>query len=84
MISESKRMQYDLMARFTANMVAEIIAKRHNIDLNEAISRFSKSSIYERLLLSETELWLDNPSDIADMFDMENSGNGIDPSYYFK
>ena len=76
--------KYDLMARFTANTVAEIIAKRHGIELNEAISRFSKTSIYERLLLSETELWMDNPNDIADMYDMEISGKGIDPAYYFK
>jgi len=74
----------DLMARFTANMVAEILSKRHGIELNEAISRLSKSKTYERLLLSETELWLDNPHDIADMFDMENSDSGIDPAYYFK
>ena len=76
--------KYDLMARFTANMVAEIIAKRHGLELNEAISRFSKSVIYERLILSETELWMDNPNDIADMYDMECSGEGIDPAYYFK
>jgi|GEM_PF-6715512 len=76
--------KYDLMALFTVNMVAEILAKRHGIELNEAISRFSKSSIYERLILSETELWMDNPGDIADMYDMEIGGKGIDPAYYFK
>jgi len=76
--------KYDLMAKFTANMVAEILSKRHGLELNEAISRFSKSSIYERLILSETELWMDNPNDIADMYDMESRGEGIDPAYYFK
>jgi len=76
--------KYDLMAKFTANMVAEILAKRHGLELNEAISRFSKSGIYERLILSETELWMDNPNDIADMYDMESCGEEIDPAYYFK
>ena len=76
--------KYDLMAQFTANTVAEILAKRHNLELNAAISLFSKSSIYEKLIRSETELWMDNPNDIADMFDLENSGQEIDPAYYFK
>ena len=76
--------KYDLMARFTANMVAEIVAQRHGWALNEAISRFSKSKVYDTLIRSETELWMDNPSDIADMYDMENEGKGIDPAYYYK
>ena len=76
--------KYDLMARFTANTVVEILAKRHGLELNEALSRFSKSGIYERLLASETELWMDNPNDIADLYDMESSGKGVDPAYYFK
>jgi len=64
--------------------VAEILAHRHGLALNEAISSFSKSKIFETLIDSETELWMDNPSDIADMYDMETSGAGIDPAYYFK
>ena len=76
--------KYDLMARFTANMVAEIIAHRHGWVLNDAISRLTKSKTYDTLIRSETELWMDNPSDIADMFDMETAGIEIDPAYYFK
>ena len=76
--------KYDLMAQFTANSVAEILAIRHGWALNEAISRFSKSKIYETLIKSETELWMDNPYDIADMVDMETSGKGIDLAYFFK
>jgi len=76
--------KYDMAARLTANLVAEIIAKRHDVSLNEAISRFSKTKIYATLLESETELWIDNPSDIADMYDMESDGKEIDPAYYFK
>ena len=76
--------KYDLMARFTANMVAEILAQRHDWPLNEAISHFSKSKVYETLIQSETELWIDNPSDIADLFDTESNGEAIDPARYFK
>ena len=76
--------KFDLMARLTAHSVAEILAGRHGWSLNEAISRFSKSILYEILIQSETELWMDNPADIADMFDMETSDEGIDPAYYFK
>ena len=76
--------KYDLMAQYTANTVTEILAKRHGLELNEAISRFSKSSIYEKLISSETELWMDNPGDIADMYDMEDAGKEVDLAYYFK
>ena len=76
--------KYDLMVQFAANNVAEVIAHRHGLPLNEAISRFSKSSIYETLICSETELWMDNPSDIADMYDMEARGEKVDPTYYYK
>ena len=76
--------KYDLMAQFTANSVAEILADRHGWSQNEAISRFSKSKVYETLIKSETELWMDNPSDIADMADMEASGCEIDLAYFFK
>jgi len=76
--------KFDLMARFTAHAVAEIIAHRYKIPLNEAISLFTKSKVFELLINSETELWIDNPSDIADMFDMETNGDSIDPAYYFK
>ena len=52
----------DLAARLTVNIVAEIIAKRHDLSLNEALSRFSKTRMYETLINSDTELWMDNPS----------------------
>jgi len=76
--------KYDMTARLTINMVTEIIAKRHGLSLNDAISRFSKTNIYMILSDSKTELWMDNPSDIADMYDMEIQGIEIDPAYYFK
>jgi len=76
--------KFDLMARFTANAVTEIIAHRYAMPLNKAISLFSKSRVFELLINSKTELWIDNPSDIADMFDMETNGDPIDPAYYFK
>jgi len=76
--------KYDLMAQFTANMVAEILARRHGWELNTAISLFSKSDTYDTLIRSETGLWIDNPSDIADMYDMEIFDGVINQAYYFK
>jgi hypothetical protein len=76
--------KYELAARLTVNMVTEILSKRHGWLLNEALSRLSKTRVYDLLADYKTELWIDNPSDIADMFDLEYEGKKLPPDIYFK
>jgi len=69
--------RYDLAARLVADQVVEAIAEDHAWSLNEALSAFAKSPLYERLLDSTTDLWHHNPLDIALMFDYEWRGEEI-------
>jgi hypothetical protein len=69
--------RYKMAAKLVVNMVVEIVASRHSWNLNEAMSRFSKSHVYELLADTKTKLWMDNPSDIADLFDKEYAGEQL-------
>jgi hypothetical protein len=76
--------KYELAARLTANMVMESLAKRHDWSHNETLSRMSKANLYVLLTDSDTGLWMDNPSDIADMFDLEFQGKPLPHELFFK
>jgi hypothetical protein len=56
---------------------------RYGWSLNEALSELSKTRVYELLADSDTGLWTDNPSDIADIFDFEHAGEPVPPEIYF-
>jgi hypothetical protein len=81
MVTESK---YELAAKMVAKMVAEELADRNDLTLNEAISKLAKTNIYERLLDVSTKLWLDNPIDITNMAMYELRGEKIPVELYFK
>ncbi|MDR0825312.1 MAG: hypothetical protein LBN74_09480 [Prevotella sp.] len=76
--------KYELVAKMTAKLVAEELADKNLWTLNEAISKLTKTSIYERVLDIDTKLWMDNPRDIAEMVMCELRGEKIPPSYFFK
>jgi hypothetical protein len=76
--------KYDMAAKLTIQMVLEIMQKRHGWDMNQTISQCSKLQLYELLSDSDTEWWVDNPNDIADLFEKELNGQKLDPLDYFK
>jgi hypothetical protein len=67
-------MNHEIGAKITIQTVIEIMSTRHGWTINETISRLSKLSLYEKLCDPETSLWVDNPNDIADLFDKELNG----------
>jgi hypothetical protein len=73
-----------LAAQLVADQVVEILADKDSIPASQALSIFSKSALYARLLDPETELWHENPYDIAAMFEFESRGEDIPPEMYFK
>jgi hypothetical protein len=75
--------KYDMAAKLTIQMVLEIMQKRHGWDTNQTLSRISKCPLYETLSDSSTKLWMDNPHDIADMFDKVLSGKKLEPQDFF-
>jgi hypothetical protein len=76
--------KYDLAAQLTIQMVLEILENRHRWNTNAALSRISKYPLYETLSDSTTKLWMDNPHDIADLFDKILAGKELEPSDFFK
>jgi hypothetical protein len=75
--------KYDMAARLTVNMVVEELVRRHGWDANVALSKMSKTSLYERLVDSTTGLWKDNPLDLADLFDRLFNGEVLTASDFF-
>jgi hypothetical protein len=75
--------KYDMAAKLVANMVAEELAIRRTWSINEALSRMAKTDLYERLMDSETTLWMDNPLDIADLFEKVFDEEQLDAADYF-
>jgi hypothetical protein len=73
-----------MAAKMSAKMVAEELADRNGWSLNEAISKLTKTSIYERMLDVSTTLWMDNPRDIADMVEYELRGEDVPVDRFFK
>jgi hypothetical protein len=69
--------KYALAARISAQMVVEIMQDRHNWSQNEALSTLSKCRLFETLSDYRTKLWMDNPHDIADLFDKELAGEEL-------
>jgi len=67
-------MNHEIGAKITIQTVIEIMSARHGWTINETISRLSKLPLYEKLCDLETSLWVDNPNDIADLFDKELNG----------
>jgi hypothetical protein len=75
--------KYEMTAQLTANMVVEVLAERHAWSLNETLSKMSKTGLFERLLDPDTKLWMDNPLDIADLFDKLFEGRQLTLADYF-
>jgi hypothetical protein len=75
--------KYDMAAKLVANMVAEEIAARRVWSINDALSHMAKTELYERLMNSDTALWMDNPLDIADLFEKVLDGKQLDATDYF-
>jgi hypothetical protein len=76
--------KYALAARLTVNLVAESLMHRHAWDMNTALSKLSKTEIYERLIDHRTQLWTENPSDLATMVDLELDGKEVPAEMFFK
>lgn len=76
--------KYELAARMTIQMVLRIIEKRKGWTENEAVSRLSKCPLYARLGNVSTKLWMDNPIDLADMFERELRGEQLTLADFFK
>jgi hypothetical protein len=76
--------KYALAARMTVNMVVEVLAARHAWSANEALSHLSKTRLYEALEDLQTKLWMDNPLDIADLFDKEYTGQPLTANDFTK
>jgi hypothetical protein len=79
-----KNKKYILAARLTILMVLEIMEKRHGWSANETISKLSKCTLYQRLSNYSTKFWMDNPHDLADLFEKELKGEPLVPEDYFK
>ncbi|MDR1712828.1 MAG: hypothetical protein LBR39_01545 [Coriobacteriales bacterium] len=75
--------KYDAAARITVNMVAEELSVRHGWSLNEALSRMTKADLYPSLTSSSTKLWMENPLDLADLFDKEFVGDELTIANFF-
>jgi hypothetical protein len=76
--------KYALAARLTVNLVAESLMRRHAWDMNTALSKLSKTALYERLIDHRTQLWTENPSDLATMVDLELDGKEVPAKMFFK
>jgi hypothetical protein len=73
----------EMAVKLVVNMVAEILASRHTWNLNETLSNMTKTELYQTLADSRTELWMDNPHDIADLFDLEFAGKRLSLDAFF-
>jgi hypothetical protein len=73
-----------LAARLTVSLLAESLMRRHAWDMNTALSKLSKTEIYERIIDHRTQLWTENPSDLASMVDMELNGEEVPAEMFFK
>jgi hypothetical protein len=76
--------KYAMAASLTIQMVLEIMEKRHGWTANHTISQLSKCALYGRMSDYRTKWWMDNPNDIADLFDKELRGESLSPADFFK
>jgi hypothetical protein len=75
--------KYETAARITVNLVAEELSLRHGWSMNDVLSRMTKTGLYARIAESDTKLWMDNPLDLADLFDKELAGERLTISDFF-
>jgi hypothetical protein len=76
--------KYAMAARITTQMVCQIMQERHGWTQNQTLSALSKCKLYETLSNYRTKLWMDNPYDIADLFDKELAGEELTLADFFK
>jgi hypothetical protein len=75
--------KFDLAARLTVQFVADVLSERHSWSLNDTLSKMAKTELYERLMDSSTKLWMDNPHDLADLFDKLFRGESLSLKDFF-
>ena len=75
--------KYRLASEYVIKMVAERVADKHGWSINETLERISQLEVFGRLQDPATSLWTSNPVDIADMVEIELSGNKIDIGRYY-
>jgi hypothetical protein len=76
--------KYEMAAKFTAKMVSEELSDRNGWSFNDAVSSLTKTNLYEMLLDVSTQLWMDNPIDIADLVMYELRGEEAPIERYFR
>ncbi len=66
---EISEKQKNAAAIMLMQRVLEIYSERHSVSINEALTRFSSTPVYNALFDYETGLWKEGPDYILDLFE---------------